>query len=366
MLKSTNISNYGYTGSSPFRGSGDEVVAGNIITVFSDRKKAQDIDANGVIDSYKGVLLASNDYTPFGMQMANRGLNASIGEYRFGYNGQEKDDEIKGTGNSLNFGARIYDPRIGRFFSVDPLFYESPNWSPFVFAFDNPINLIDEDGLSGKNPREKFYSEYATPLIKKMDDVTTANKYKALYIVAQKRTENGFKLNPKGNIYNIKGKGDKGSVKISATEYDKNGKAYKKTDSYAVYSSNDKASEAYLSLVQNSSYYKDSWSALTDDKKTFDDFSAGMKKYATAPNYKEKLKENFACVVKDYENYLNKQISDNEKTISSNNAGLQSMVLTDKGRDDFMQENASLEAKNADLQSELSKLQEFKNNENIK
>lgn len=107
MLKNTNISNYSYTGSSPFRacpdfssgGSGDEVVAGNVITVFSDRKIAQDIDADGVIDSYKGVLLASNDYTPFGMQMANRGLNASIGLYRFAFNGMEKDNEVKSIGN---------------------------------------------------------------------------------------------------------------------------------------------------------------------------------------------------------------------------------------------------------------------------
>ena len=39
--------------------------------------------------------------------------------YRYGFNGQEKLDEIKGYGNSLDFGARIYDPRLGRFLSVD-------------------------------------------------------------------------------------------------------------------------------------------------------------------------------------------------------------------------------------------------------
>ncbi|QLH44307.1 MAG: hypothetical protein HWD58_00920 [Bacteroidota bacterium] len=42
-------------------------------------------------------------------------------DYRFGFNGQEKDNEIKGTGNSLAFEARIYDNRLGRWLSLDPL-----------------------------------------------------------------------------------------------------------------------------------------------------------------------------------------------------------------------------------------------------
>jgi RHS repeat-associated protein len=42
-------------------------------------------------------------------------------EYRFGFNTQEKDEEIKGEGNSLNFSLRVYDPRLGRWLSLDPL-----------------------------------------------------------------------------------------------------------------------------------------------------------------------------------------------------------------------------------------------------
>ena len=154
MLKNTNISNYGYTSSSPFRAcpdfssgrSGDEVVEGNVITVFSDRKIAQDLNADGVIDSYKGVLLASNDYTPFGMQMANRGLNASIGAYRFGFNGKENDNEVKGVGNSLDFGDRMQDPRTGRWNKCDRKQEKYPGWSPYHFGYNNPIVTIDPDG----------------------------------------------------------------------------------------------------------------------------------------------------------------------------------------------------------------------------
>src|SRR5690554_1271658 len=40
--------------------------------------------------------------------------------YRYGFNSMERDDEIKGKGNSYDFGARMYDPRVGRWLSVDP------------------------------------------------------------------------------------------------------------------------------------------------------------------------------------------------------------------------------------------------------
>lgn len=45
-------------------------------------------------------------------------------EYRFGFNGQLQDNEIYGEGNALNFSFRIYDSRLGRFLSIDPLFRE--------------------------------------------------------------------------------------------------------------------------------------------------------------------------------------------------------------------------------------------------
>lgn len=58
----------------------------------------------------------------------------------------EKDNELKGSGNSYDFGARIYDPRVGRWLSVDPLQSKAPDWSPYRFGFDNPIRYKDPDG----------------------------------------------------------------------------------------------------------------------------------------------------------------------------------------------------------------------------
>src|SRR5690625_7587592 len=62
--------------------------------------------------------------------------------YRFGFNGQEKVNEIAGMGNHLDFGARIYDSRVSRFLSVDPLADIQPDKTPYHFVSNNPINRI--------------------------------------------------------------------------------------------------------------------------------------------------------------------------------------------------------------------------------
>ena len=67
--------------------------------------------------------------------------------YTFGFNGQEKDNEIKGAGNSINYKARIYDARLGRFMSVDPLIKSYPMLTPYQFASNTPIRATDLDGM---------------------------------------------------------------------------------------------------------------------------------------------------------------------------------------------------------------------------
>ncbi len=69
------------------------------------------------------------------------------GAYRFGFNGMEKDDEVKGSGNSLSFKFRIYDARLGRFLSVDPLSKNYPWNSTYAFAENDVIRAIDLEGL---------------------------------------------------------------------------------------------------------------------------------------------------------------------------------------------------------------------------
>ena len=67
--------------------------------------------------------------------------------YRYGFNGKEEDDEVKGDGNQQDYGMRIYDPRLGKFLSVDPLTQKYPYLTPYQFASNSPISGIDLDGL---------------------------------------------------------------------------------------------------------------------------------------------------------------------------------------------------------------------------
>src|SRR5439155_17228196 len=97
----------------------------------------------------------AQDYYPFGMLMPGRSF-AQNGAYRYGFNGKENDNEVKGEGNQQDYGMRIYDPRVGRFLSVDPITSQYPELTPYQFASNRPIDGIDQDGLEHINYISKF------------------------------------------------------------------------------------------------------------------------------------------------------------------------------------------------------------------
>lgn len=78
------------------------------------------------------------------MLLPNR--NESTDAYRYGFQGQEKDDEIKGEGNSFNFKYRMYDPRVGRFFITDPLEESYPWNSSYSFSENRVIDMLELEG----------------------------------------------------------------------------------------------------------------------------------------------------------------------------------------------------------------------------
>lgn len=96
-----------------------------------------------------------------------------VERFCYGFNGKEKDDEVKGNGNSINYGFRDYDPRIGRFFRVDPIAQYYSELTPYQYASNSPIENIDIDGL------EKF-----TIHLKQLDNVggTKINTQKADFV----------------------------------------------------------------------------------------------------------------------------------------------------------------------------------------
>src|SRR5690242_748837 len=67
--------------------------------------------------------------------------------HRYGFNGKEKDNETYGEGNEYDYGFRIYNPRIGRFLSIDPLQKKFAYLTPYQFSNNTPNQAIDIDGL---------------------------------------------------------------------------------------------------------------------------------------------------------------------------------------------------------------------------
>ena len=117
---------------------------GNVLVTVTDRR--QQTSAGGVtVDSYVADIASASDYYPFGMLMPGR--NYQAGNYRYGFNGKENDNEMKGTGNQVDYGMRVYDPRVGRFMSVDPLTKKFAMLTPYQYASNRPIDGIDLDGL---------------------------------------------------------------------------------------------------------------------------------------------------------------------------------------------------------------------------
>jgi RHS repeat-associated protein len=69
-----------------------------------------------------------------------------LSPYRYGFNGMERDDEMKGLGNSYTTRYRLYDPRLGKWFSVDPKTSQMPWQSPYNSMDNNPVCFIDPFG----------------------------------------------------------------------------------------------------------------------------------------------------------------------------------------------------------------------------
>ena len=92
-----------------------------------------------------------SDYSPFGVQLSERTISDG---YRFGFNSMEKDDEIKGTGNSYTTQFRQNDPRIGRWLSIDPK--PEAGMSPYSSMDNNPIRYNDVLGLYTEKRAERM------------------------------------------------------------------------------------------------------------------------------------------------------------------------------------------------------------------
>ncbi|MBN9384681.1 MAG: hypothetical protein J0H74_28260 [Chitinophagaceae bacterium] len=121
---------------------------GNVLGTVTD-KKLQNAAGGTSVDYYSADVASASDYYPFGMGMPGRTI--SSGGYRYGFNGKENDNEVKGAGDQIDYGMRVYDPRVGRFLSVDPLTGKYPELTPYQFASNRPVEATDLDGQESKD-----------------------------------------------------------------------------------------------------------------------------------------------------------------------------------------------------------------------
>ena len=116
---------------------------GNVLTSISDKKIGHNNGAGG-FDYYNAEVVSATDYYAFGMRSRYDYEDPIQLDYRYGFNGKENDNEVKGGGDQIAFENRGYDPRLGRWYSTDGV--TKPGFSPYNFAANNPVNNIDPDG----------------------------------------------------------------------------------------------------------------------------------------------------------------------------------------------------------------------------
>ncbi len=90
-------------------------------------------------------VIQERHYYPFGMEMSTLSVNNSTNKYL--YNGKEHETDF--DLDWYDYGARFYDPELGRFHSVDPFAEKYNILSPYNYCTNNPIKYVDPDGRDG-------------------------------------------------------------------------------------------------------------------------------------------------------------------------------------------------------------------------
>jgi RHS repeat-associated protein len=108
------------------------------------RLSYQDLNKDGLVANSE--ILEESNYYPFGLKHSGYNSNNAQPNYKYKYNGKDLKEEL-GL-NIYDYGARNYDPALGRWMNVDPLAEQMRRHSPYNYAFNNPLRFTDPDGMS--------------------------------------------------------------------------------------------------------------------------------------------------------------------------------------------------------------------------
>ena len=149
-----------------------------------------------------------NNYYPFGLK--HKGYNNMVNgnEHPYKYNGKELNQEL--GYNVYDYQARHYEPAIGRWLQIDPLAEDMTRFSPYNFAFGNPIYYIDPDGMS---PFDNYFIHSDGSILRQVTDDKT-DTFTLVDDSGKKQEIGTFDKNEKGliNAPNI----DNNGVKVTS------------------------------------------------------------------------------------------------------------------------------------------------------
>jgi hypothetical protein len=179
---------------------------GNVLAAISDKRYGVSTDDSTVV-YYNPEVVSANDYYPFGMlQPGRQYAESNLGSYRYGFNGQEKTDEIAGTGNHTTAEFWEYDVRVGRRWNLDPK--PTVGVSQYLAFNGNPILYPDPLGDSAspvfrfKIPAEfvvNSYEERMDKAIVNLDD-KMLNELRPKYLSAVKTYQKEWEANVQSEV----------------------------------------------------------------------------------------------------------------------------------------------------------------------
>ena len=208
--------------------------------------------------------------------MVGRSGSANSEGSERGFNGEIKDDDIKGEGNSYDYGNRFYDPRLGKFLSLDGYASKYPSVSPYSFALNSPIRSKDVGGDS-----VLFYSESGEYLGYSHDNVRY--KDKNLLVVVNDKDVKTFKKEydrKRSDAYQKKNKLSDNQVEQHVAGLEAMGTSYDVNDFYNFYDNHKNLvkTEEGSEVEWSAKMYKDKsnpldkdGSLVVDDKTAFTD-----------------------------------------------------------------------------------------------